>query len=682
MARSNRKRKAPQKPEAPAEPAVDGAAAADGEPATGDTPTANGSDKSPRRQRPARISKKHVRLVYAALVIVNVLVYIQVLGHDFVHFDDNVYIFENGNVRAGLHEDTIKWALTSGDASNWHPITWLSLMLDSTIYGEGRENNRTLNPAGFHFTNLLLHVINTLLLLHVLRRFTGRFWASAFVAALFALHPLHVESVAWCTERKDVLFLLFGLLGMLAYLRYVESTQKLWYAICAVMLVFSLMSKPMLVTFPCVLLLLDFWPLGRYRFAPAPEGNRQLLKLAKAGELARSNGMLILEKLPLFAVVLGSAMTTVFVQGKGGAVAAIEKFSMSIRVMNATVAYVKYIWLTIYPTQLAFFYPHPGDSLSTWHFAGALALLIVVTVVVCLYWRRAPWLIVGWLWFLGTMVPVIGILQVGKQSMADRYTYWPHIGLFAAVTWAVATRATAPSARKVLAVVAGVLLAVCAVLSTRQAAIWKNDTTLCEHALQVTNCNYKALNNLAVRYEDKGDDLRQAGEEAAAIAEYERALTRFTDALACDVDHTRHYNIGNVYRKLQRFDEALAAYQEALRLHPSYARTHNNIGSIYFKNYKNYPMALKHFQLAAEADTGLSDGPYNLGVALFTMAGNERGKGNEAAALELYRQARNRFYDARKAGHRDAPGMIDRINKFLPAEANVQRPLLTPPPLP
>ena len=674
MARSDRKRKAPQKSAATAEPAADVATPNDDAPATGEKP--------PRRQLATRISKKHVRLVYAALIFVNVLVYIQVLGHDFVNFDDNVYIFENGNVRAGLHEDTIKWALTSGDASNWHPITWLSLMLDSTIYGKGAENNRTLSPGGFHFTNLLLHVINTLLLLYVLRRFTGRFWPSAFVAALFALHPLHVESVAWCTERKDVLFLLFGLLGMLAYLRYVESTQRLWYAICAVMLVFSLMSKPMLVTFPCVLLLLDFWPLGRYRFAPAPEGNRQLLKLAKAGELARNTGMLILEKLPLFAVVLGSAVTTVFVQGKGGAVADIEKFSIGIRVMNATVAYAKYIWLTICPTQLAFFYPHPGDSLPMWHFAAALALLIVLTVVVCLYWRRAPWLIVGWLWFLGTMVPVIGILQVGKQSMADRYTYWPHIGLFAAVTWAIATRATTPSARKVLAVIAGVLLAVCAVLSARQTAVWKNDTTLCEHALQVTNCNYKALNNLAVRYEDKGDDLRQEGEEAAAIAEYKQALASFTEALACDVDHTRYYNIGNIHRKLERFDEALAAYQEALRLRPDYARTHNNIGSIYFKNYKNYPLALKHFQLAAEADKGLSDGPYNWGVALYTMAENERGKGNEAAALELYRQARSRFYDALKTGHRSAPGMIDRINKFLPAEVNVPRPSLTPPPLP
>ena len=674
MARSDRKRKAPQKSAAPAEPAADVATPNDDAPATGEKP--------PRRQLATRISKKHVRLVYAALIFVNVLVYIQVLGHDFVNFDDNVYIFENGNVRAGLHEDTIKWALTSGDASNWHPITWLSLMLDSTIYGKGAENNRTLSPGGFHFTNLLLHVINTLLLLYVLRRFTGRFWPSAFVAALFALHPLHVESVAWCTERKDVLFLLFGLLGMLAYLRYVESMQRLWYAICAVMLVFSLMSKPMLVTFPCVLLLLDFWPLGRYRFAPAPEGNRQLLKLAKAGELARNTGMLILEKLPLFAVVLGSAVTTVFVQGKGGAVADIEKFSIGIRVMNATVAYAKYIWLTICPTQLAFFYPHPGDSLPMWHFAAALALLIVLTVVVCLYWRRAPWLIVGWLWFLGTMVPVIGILQVGKQSMADRYTYWPHIGLFAAVTWAIATRATTPSARKVLAVIAGVLLAVCAVLSARQTAVWKNDTTLCEHALQVTNCNYKALNNLAVRYEDKGDDLRQEGEEAAAIAEYQQALANFTEALACDVDHTRYYNIGNIHRKLERFDEALAAYQEALRLRPDYARTHNNIGSIYFKNYKNYPLALKHFQLAAEADKGLSDGPYNWGVALYTMAENERGKGNEAAALELYRQARSRFYDALKTGHRSAPGMIDRINKFLPAEVNVPRPSLTPPPLP
>ena len=682
MARSNRKRKAPQKPAAAAEPAVDDARAADDAPASGDTPAANGSREPPRRQPAARISKKHVRLVYAALVVVNVLVYIQVLGHDFVHFDDNVYIFENGNVKAGLHEDTIAWALTSGAASNWHPITWLSLMLDSTIYGKGSDNDRTLKAGGFHLTNLLLHVINTLLLLHVLRRFTGRFWAAAFVAALFALHPLHVESVAWCTERKDVLFLLFGLLGMLAYLRYVESTQKVWYATCAVMLAFSLMSKPMLVTFPCVLLLLDFWPLGRYRFAPPPEGNRQLLKLAKAGELGRRNSRLILEKLPLFAVVLGSAVTTVFVQGKGGAVADIEKFSMGIRVMNATVAYVKYIWLTIYPTQLAFFYPHPGESLSTWHFTAALALLIVVTAVVCLYWRRAPWLIVGWLWFLGTMVPVIGILQVGEQSMADRYTYWPHIGLFAAVTWAVATRATTPSARKVVAVVAGVLLAVCAVLSARQAAVWKNDMTLCKHALQVTDCNYKALNNLAVRYEDKADELRQAGEEAAAIIEYERALVHFKEALACDVDHTRHYNIGNVHRKLQRFDEALAAYHEALKLRPDYARTHNNIGSIYFKKHKNYPMALKHFQLAAATDDGSGDGPYNWGVALFTVAGNERDKGNEAGGLELYRQARSRFYDARKAGHRGAPGMIERINKLLPAEANARRPPLTPPPLP
>ena len=409
------------------------------------------------------------------LAIVTLAVYWPVHNHQFVNYDDNVYVTENQTIHSGPTLQNIKWAFTTGYASNWHPLTWLSLMLDCRLFG--------INAPAHHIVNLLFHIANTLLLLIVLNRMTKQLWPSAFVAALFALHPLHVESVAWVAERKDVLSTLFWLLTMLAYAICRASIGRpLLFTL--VLFVLGLMSKPMLVTLPFVLLLLDYWPLGRL-FNP----RFSIIRL-------------LLEKLPFIIFSAASSIITFIVQQKGGAMAAIP---FKERIANTAISYLTYIGKMFWPAHLAVFYPHPAGFISAAKAISYALTLILITAILLYYGRRYKYLAVGWLWYLGTLVPVIGIVQVGSQAMADRYAYVPLIGLFVIIAFTIAELAPKIPFRKIfLTVLAAAVLIACVIATSIQLKFWKNSFLLFEHTLAVIQGNSIMQNNSANVIIDQG----------------------------------------------------------------------------------------------------------------------------------------------------------------------------------
>jgi tetratricopeptide (TPR) repeat protein len=513
----------------------------------------------------------------AALVVATLLVYCPCFDHPFVNFDDVGYVAENWHVRDGLSAGGVDWAFTTFDKANWHPLTWLSLQLDSTLYGGPKA-------GGFHLTNVLLHAANVLLLFLVLGRMTGAVGRSAVVAGLFALHPLHVESVAWVAERKDVLSTLFWILTLAAYLHYVRRPGVLRYLLVVLAFALGLLAKPMLVTLPCVLLLLDWWPLGRLT-GPVPAA-----QTAGASPAARPTTVrrLLLEKLPLFALALASCAVTLLAQSRGEAVKSFEAFPPGARAANALLAYVGYLGKTFWPARLAVFYPHPGASVSVAAALGAGVLLVIITALVLGPGRRRPYLAVGWLWYVGTLVPVIGLVQVGIQGMADRYTYVPLIGVFLMLTWGAADLAAACRLpRLALAGAAAVALSACAVLSWVQVGYWSSPQSLWEHALEVTEPNVVALSNLAECYRDQGrfEAARRAYERAVAVdpgqphphrylgdalaklGRWEEAADEYRTAVRLDPDlFVAHYNLGMVLAGLGQWEEAVREYREALRL--------------------------------------------------------------------------------------------------------------------
>src|SRR5262245_61167751 len=400
-------------------------------------------------------------LVCLGLVAVTLAVFGQTLTHDFVNFDDHVYVYENPLVIRGLSTEGVIEAFTHTHARNWHPLTTLSHMLDCQLYG--------LNAGGHHLTNIILHTISVLLLLLVLKQMTGALWQSAFVAALFAIHPLHVESVAWIAERKDVLSAVFLMLTLAAYARYVRAPSARRYLLVALLFGFGLMSKSMLVTLPFVLLLLDYWPLDRFG--------------AHKSEVRRRLPTLIKEKIPFLALSTFSCMATLFAQRQGPS--AIDQLPFLWRLENAFVTYVTYVWQMLWPARLAVFYPHPNDRLPLLQVTGAVALLVGTSLVVISLRRTLPYLVTGWFWYLGMLVPVIGVVQVGEQAHADRYTYLPQVGLYIMIAWTVGDLLVESTRRRRALV--GVIAAMAVVsLSARafgQTSYWKNSETLWNHAL-------------------------------------------------------------------------------------------------------------------------------------------------------------------------------------------------------
>lgn len=472
------------------------------------------------------------------LVALTLLAYVDLYHNAFVLYDDDDYLTANPTVSRGLTVEGVEWAFTTGHTSNWHPLTWLSHLLDVELYG--------LDPRGHHLTSLALHVANTVLLFLLLRNLTGVEASSWTVAALFGVHPAHVESVAWAAERKNLLSMLFGLLVIASYAAWTRKRSRARYGGMLILFALGLMSKPMLVTLPFALLLLDVWPLGRLD-----------------GDSPRRFALLrtrLIEKAPLFVLAGASSVVTLVVQHAGGAIQSFDAYPLNVRVANAIAAYGGYLRLLFWPSGLAFFYPHPGDALRLTRLAGSAAVLLGVTAAAWRLRRNRAYLLVGWLWFLGTLVPVIGLVQVGWQAMADRYTYLPSLGLFVAVVWG----ATAIVGQRKSAVAAAIALVVCVVLTRAQVRTWRDTETLMQHALQVTDENYLAHNNLGHYYNEQG----RPAEALPHLEEAVRIRPRYHDA---------QLNLGRALLLLGRVDEADPPLTAALALRPDDTIGLNNL---------------------------------------------------------------------------------------------------------
>jgi Flp pilus assembly protein TadD len=557
------------------------------------------------------------------LAVITAAAFWQVLDHEFINFDDDVYVTQNRHVQAGLTSKGAIWAVTNTEAGFWIPLTWLSLMLDGQFYG--------LNPCGYHLTNLLLHIANTLLLFLVLTRMTGALWRSAFVAALFALHPLHVESVAWVSERKDVLATLFWMLTMGLYIRYTACPGIGRYLLCLLFFALGLMAKPTLVTLPFVLLLLDFWPLGRFRASHARQQRKSTGLNHQSPPLVR----LILEKAPFIALAGISCFLTFVAHQRLGAVAPPGSVPLQASIANALVCYAGYIGKMIWPHNMAVFYPHPV-GVPVWQAAGAGLLLVCVSLVAVRAAQKRPYLIVGWLWYLGTLVPVIGLVQAGSQAMADRWTYVSLIGLFLIIAWGldeVVARCRLPDI--LVVVFAGVLLSVLIACTRLQVQRWHNSTTLFEHTLNVAADNHLVRSNLgnalarqgrldeaivhfseALRIKPHDAEIHNnIGNALAAKGNFDKAIAHFSEALRIKPDHAgMHYNLGRTLARQGRLDEAIAHFSEAVRINTEFAIAHNNLG-IALARKGRLDEAIAHFSEALRIDPNFVVARRNMGTA-------------------------------------------------------------------
>ena len=512
------------------------------------------------------------------LVVVTLALYNPVSRNGFVNFDDDRYVTDNPQVRAGLRSSTISWAFTTLDLANWHPLTWLSHALDCQLF--------QLNPVGHHYTSLLLHASNALLLFLILQWFTGYTARSLMVAALFAVHPLNVESVAWVAERKNVLCMLFFLLALAAYGWYVRQPTVARYLAVALLFAMGLMSKPMVITLPIVLLLLDYWPLGRTHFSANVESRDEASPRFAAS--TQPVWRLCLEKVPLLLLSAGSAIVTMLAQRAGGAVLTSAERSPLLRLENVIVCYVLYIKKAFWPSHLAALYPYP-HTLPAWQVAASALFLVAVTCAVLKY-REHRYLVVGWFWYLGTMVPMIGLIQVGNQAMADRYAYLPLIGLFIMIVWAAADCASARQLSANYLATAGLvtLLALSAVTRI-QLSYWHDDFSLWSHALAVTQHNYVAENNLAIALTKQGrlDD----------------AIILFRAASALEPgDAVSQLNLGIYAQQHGDFQQAAARYANVLRLATDAqirASAYANLGTVYFA-LRDYPQAQQNFDSATK----------------------------------------------------------------------------------
>ena len=440
------------------------------------------------------VNKPYVLLIYVVLAVATFIAFEPARLNGFVNYDDDDYVTRNPQVSAGLTPESVRWAFTTPYMANWHPLTWLSHMLDCELFG--------LNPLRHHLTSLSFHIANTLLLFWVLKRMTGVVWQSAFVAAVFALHPLRVESVAWVAERKDVLSGFFWMLTMALYVRYAERVSIGRYIAVFLSFGLGLMAKPMLVTLPFVLLLLDYWPLGRFQLS-RDAGYRSLFHLVR-------------EKVPLFVLSIASSVVTFIVQQGAGAMKPAESFGLNIRISNAIVSYMGYIFKMIYPIGLAPLYPHPGGNLPRWQPIVFFVILAVTSAGIIYMHRR--YLIAGWLWYLGMLVPVIGLVQVGQQAMADRYSYLPSIGIFIMVGWGANELLERWRYRKIgLGISAAVVLAALLICTRIQVRYWQNNLTLFRHTIEVTSNNF-------VMHSNYGNALLEEGVLEQAIENYNEAL--------------------------------------------------------------------------------------------------------------------------------------------------------------
>ncbi len=519
--------------------------------------------------------------IIVGLVAITLVVFANVRTFDFVSYDDPWYITNNPNVAAGLSWPGVRWALTTGYLFYWHPATWLSHMADVQLFG--------VSAGGHHVTNLLLHIAGTLALFGFLRKATGAEWRSALVAALFAIHPLHVESVAWVAERKDVLSTFFLMLTLWAYAGYREQRTTQRYLLVILCFALGLMAKPMLVTLPVLLLLIDVWPIGCLSWDST---DRRAALMA-----------LVREKVPLFAIAAIVGVATFVVQSQVGAVGTIAQLPISFRVSNAAVSYVRYAWQMVWPSGLAVFYPYPPHLPPWWQVLGAVAALVAVTMAAVRCVERRPYFLAGWLWYLITLLPVIGLFQAGDQLMADRFTYVPLVGLFIIAVWGGADLlARQPRLQPAATIASLVIVFAFAVVAHRQVQFWRNSETLWRRALAVTTGNHRAHAGLAEVFE-------RQGKTEDAIAEYRSALR-----IVADQAEWRN-NLGLLYARQNKVAEALGQFAIATRVRPDFVDAHNNLGAMHARA-----------------------GQYQAAIAAYTEAirlapGNALAHGNLARAL-------------------------------------------------
>jgi len=500
------------------------------------------------------------------LIFATSAVYWQVSGYDFISLDDGEYVHDNYYVRSGITKESITWAFTKFHSNNWHPLAWISLMIDCHLFG--------VDAKAHHVVNLLFHILNSLLLFMVFRMMTGAVWKSAFVAALFALHPMHVESVAWISERKDVLSVFFMMLTLLSYYKYTQNIEVKRYVPVVVFFVLGLLAKPMLVTLPFVLLLLDVWPISRMQY-----GN--LFKINNTNKKRMQLSFLLLEKTPLFFLSAASSIVTFLAQKKGGIVVPLQVLPFEMRIQNAIVSYIRYIEKMVWPSKLAFYYPY--QDVHVWHVAGSMILIISITFLAVKLIKNNPFLFVGWFWYIGTLVPVIGLIQVASQSMADRYTYVPYIGLFIIAAWGIPGCIKGMGNRlKILTTVSATLFFGLMVCTWMQLRYWENSSTLYQRTINVT------VNNLFA-----------------------------------------NLNLGAVFLGQKKYDEAIDQYLEATRIDPNYSKTYNLLGRTYAAK-ENYRKAIEYFNKAIQMGENSAESYFFMARALMMQR-----KVDEAVAYYL-----------------------------------------------
>jgi len=541
----------------------------------------------------------------AALFLTTIALYSPAIGYPFVNYDDPATVYDNPHISKGLTADGMRWAFGINHWA-WHPLTFVSHMIDCQIFG-------IKNAAGHHLVNILFHAANAVLLLIVLQRMTGSLWASALAAALFALHPLRVESVAWVTERKDVLSMFFGLLALWCYAGYAARPDPLRYAGVFVLLALGLMSKAMLVTFPFVLLLLDFWPLKRWR--PGKKDEDQTEDTTAAPFPARSLTQLILEKLPLLALSAGSAVLMMLSAGQSKAMTDSSRLPIHLRLGNAIESYFRYIQSAVAPYQLSIEYPHPMDQLN-WTWVGiSFVVLAAITALAVWQWRRRPYLIVGWLWYLGTLVPMIGLVQSGDHARADRFTYFPMLGLVIMAAWPVVQWAKSDRKRRYIAGAAcGVCLAALIVTSSLQLRHWRSSSALWKRALAVNEQNFRAHFQLAT-------EMTRLGHPDTQI------LPHMQRAVQLRPDHAESYlRLAGIYTRLNRLDDAIVTYQAAVKVQDDLFFFHLNLGSLLAQRGRLEP-AVVHL---TRADQLKPNDP----LILFNLAQALRAVGKTDQAIE------------------------------------------------
>ena len=564
-------------------------------------------------------------LICFILFAVILTIYWQTGDFSYVNYDDPEYVYENERVQQGLSIDNIKWAFTTTTFSNWHPLTWISYMIDAQLYGD--------NPGQFHLTNVILHIANSILLFLLFTRLTGDILPSAFVATLFAVHPLHIQSVAWIAERKDLLSAFFFFTTIFLYVTYVETGRLFRYLLTLISFSLGLMAKPMIITLPCILLLLDFWPLQRLMFSESCSVS--VKKVVQIKEIRYSS--IIYEKIPFLILSICSAIMTFYAQESGGSVASFTQLPILLRFENAVVSYVLYMHKMFWPFNLSIIYPHPLASHPVWLVMISVVFIALFTIFSLSYINKYPFLAVGWLWFLGMLAPVIGIIQVGLQAMADRYTYLPLIGLYLILSWGTKQLANFNRIFKSFSKLICLLFLLFLTIKTyTELAHWKDGYTLFSRAIEVTKNNYIAHNNLgyALILKDRRKEAKIHFEKALEINQFfpvahlnlakslieenklEEGINHYRKAIEYKPDYADAYNnLGNVYLRINKLHEAASYFIQALRYNPNYKETYNNLGVIFFNDEK-IDEAIAMFTRAIDLDSNYLDAKSNLKLAI------------------------------------------------------------------